>query len=151
MLVVGGMKELTVTIPGEPVSQGRPRFSTHGGFPRAYDPKKSKEGKQSVRFFVSKAMEEQDIDILSGPILMQVQFGIKLPKSQERKRTPRPRIWRVKKPDLDNLIKLVKDGCSGIVFLDDNQIVKVSAEKIQCAQGEAPFTKIRFVELEELS
>ena len=51
------MKELTVTIPGEPVSQGRPRFSTHGGFPRAYDPKKSKEGKQSVRFFVAKAME----------------------------------------------------------------------------------------------
>tara|TARA_B100000029_G_scaffold241014_2_gene238216 strand:+ start:7251 stop:7688 length:438 start_codon:yes stop_codon:yes gene_type:complete len=145
------MKELTVMIPGEPVSQGRPRFSTYGGFPRAYDPKKSKEGKQSVRFFVSKAMEEQGIDTLTGPIMMQVQFGIKLPKSQERKRTPRPRIWRVKKPDLDNLIKLVKDGCSGIVFLDDNQIVKVAAEKIQCAQGEAPFTKIRFAELEELS
>ncbi len=151
MSVVEDMKELTVTIPGEPVSQGRPRFSTHGGFPRAYDPKKSKEGKQSVRFFVSKAMEEQGLDTLTGPIMMQVQFGIKLPKSQERKRTPRPRVWRVKKPDLDNLIKLVKDGCSGIAFLDDNQIVKVSAEKIQCAQGEAPFTKIRFKELEELS
>ncbi len=151
MSVVEDMKELTVTIPGEPVSQGRPRFSTHGGFPRAYDPKKSKEGKQSVRFFVSKAMEEQGLDTLTGPIMMQVQFGIKLPKSQERKRTPRLRVWRVKKPDLDNLIKLVKDGCSGIAFLDDNQIVKVSAEKIQCAQGEAPFTKIRFKELEELS
>lgn len=145
------MKELTVTIPGEPVSQGRPRFSTHGGFPRAYDPKKSKEGKQSVRFFVAKAMEDQGIDVLTGPIMLQVQFGIKLPKSQERKRTPKPRIWRVKKPDLDNLIKLVKDGCSGIAFLDDNQIVKVSAEKIQCAQGEVPFTKIRFTEIEELS
>jgi len=151
MSVVEDMKELTVTIPGEPISQGRPRFSTHGGFPRAYDPKKSKEGKQSVRFFVSKAMEEQGLDTLTGPIMMQVQFGIKLPKSQERKRTPRLRVWRVKKPDLDNLIKLVKDGCSGIAFLDDNQIVKVSAEKIQCAQGEAPFTKIRFKELEELS
>ena len=30
-------------------------------------------------------------------------------------------------------------------------IVKVSAEKIQCAQGEAPFTKIQFSEIEELS
>ena len=46
---------------------------------------------------------------------------------------------------------LLKDACSGIAFLDDNQIVKVSAEKIQCAQGEAPFTRIRFKELEELS
>jgi Holliday junction resolvase RusA-like endonuclease len=151
LVVSNQMKEIEVVIPGEPVAQGRPRFSSHGGFPRAYDPKKSKEGKQSVRFFVAKAMQDQDIEILSGPIMMRVQFGIKLPKSQERKRTPRPRVWRVKKPDLDNLIKLIKDGCSGIAFLDDNQIVKVSAEKIQCAQGEAPFTKIRFTELEELS
>jgi len=150
-LVYTVKREITVTIPGEPTAQGRPKFSTHGGFPRAYDPKKSKEAKQSVRFFVSKAMEEQDSDLLTGPIMLRVQFGIKLPKSQERKRTPRPRIWRVKKPDLDNLIKLIKDGCSGVAYLDDNQIVKVSAEKIQCAQGEAPFTKIQFKELEELS
>ena len=144
-------REITVIIPGEPTAQGRPKFSTHGGFPRAYDPKKSKEAKQSVRFFVAKAMEDQGLDILTGAIMLRAQFGIKLPKSQERKRTPRPRIWRVKKPDLDNLIKLIKDGCSGVAFLDDNQIVKVSAEKIQCAQGEAPFTKIQFIELEELS
>ena len=96
-------------------------------------------------------MEKQNLDLLVGPIKMQVQYGIKLPKSQERKRIPRPRIWRIKKPDLDNLIKLVKDACSTIVFLDDNQIVKISAEKIQCAQGEAPFTIIRFVELDELT
>lgn len=49
------------------------------------------------------------------------------------------------------MIKLVKDACSGIVFLDDNQIVKLSAEKIQCAQGEAPFTRVRFFELEEIN
>jgi len=143
--------EISVTIPGEPVAQGRPRFSTHGGFPRAYDPKKSKEGKQSVRFFVANQMEKEGLAPLEGPIMMQAQFGIKLPTSQERKRNPKPRMWRNKKPDLDNLIKLVKDACSGIAFLDDNQIVKVSAEKIQCAQGEAPFTRIRFKELEELS
>ena len=143
--------EISVTIPGEPVALGRPRFSTHGGFPRAYDPKKSKEGKQSVRFFVANQMEKEGLVPLEGPIMMQAQFGIKLPTSQERKRNPKPRMWRNKKPDLDNLIKLVKDACSGIAFLDDNQIVKVSAEKIQCAQGEAPFTRIRFKELEELS
>ena len=143
-------KELVVKIPGEPVSQGRPRFSTYGGFARAYDPKKSKDAKQSIKFFVADAMEKQNISHLVGPIMLQVQFGIKLPKSQERKRIPRPRIWRVKKPDLDNLIKLIKDACSDIVFLDDNQIVKISAEKIQCAQGEAPFTKIKFSELKEI-
>ena len=144
-------REITVVIPGEPVAQGRPKFSTFGGFPRAYDPKKSKDAKQSIKFFVADAMRKQNAKVLEGPIMLYAQFGIKLPVSQERKRTPRPRVWRTKKPDLDNLIKLIKDACSGVAFLDDNQVVKVSAEKIQCAQGEAPFTKIRFKELKELS
>jgi Holliday junction resolvase RusA-like endonuclease len=87
---------------------------------------------------------------LEGPIYFKAQFGIAMPTSQARKRKPRPRIWRVKKPDLDNLMKTVKDGCSKIVFLDDSQIVRAIAEKIQCAQGEVPFTRVRFEELNEL-
>ena len=52
------MKTLQFTIPGDPVSQGRPRFSTHGGFARAYDPKKSREGKAVVRLCASEALRE---------------------------------------------------------------------------------------------
>jgi len=143
-------REFSISIPGEPIAQGRPRFSNRGGFVKAYDPKKSREGKQSVKFFVANKMEEEGASPLEGPLHMQIQFGIKLPTSQHRKRTPVPRKWRIKKPDLDNLIKLVKDACSGIVYLDDNQIVKISAEKIECAQGESPFTKLRFSVLDEI-
>jgi len=53
--------------------------------------------------------------------------------------------------DLDNLLKLVKDACSTIVYLDDNLVVQVTARKIQCAQGEAPFTRVCFEEIEELN
>lgn len=145
------MKQLEFTVPGEPISQGRPRFSTRGGFARAYDPKKSRDGKAVVKLCARDAVLEVGWnEPMSGPIEMLVQFGIALPKSQYRKRTPIPRKWRVKKPDIDNLMKLVKDACSGVVFLDDNQVVRVIAEKIQCAQEEAPFTKIRFTALEEL-
>ena len=42
-------RKVTFTIPGDPVPQGRPRFSTHGGFARAYDPKKSRDGKSVVK------------------------------------------------------------------------------------------------------
>ena len=143
-------REFSITIPGEPIAQGRPKFSNRGGFVKAYDPKKSREGKQSVKYFVANQMSDEGGDPMLGPIHMQVQFGIKLPISQYRKRTPVPRKWRIKKPDLDNLVKLVKDACSGIVYLDDNQVVKVSAEKIECAQGESPFTKLRFSQLDEL-
>ncbi len=139
-------------IPGEPVSQGRPRFSNYGGFTKTYDPAKSRQGKQNVRVFAQQAVESHQLETpLEGPVMMMVQFGIAMPKSQARKRTPRPRVWRTKKPDLDNYVKLVKDGCSGIIYLDDNQIVRLTAEKIQCAQGEAPFTRVLFKELDELA
>jgi Holliday junction resolvase RusA-like endonuclease len=145
------MKTLEFTIPGEPISQGRPRFSTRGGFARAYDPKKSRDGKAIVKLCAKEAVDQESwTEPMSGPIEMLIQFAIALPKSQYRKRSPIPRKWRVKKPDIDNLMKLVKDACSSVVFLDDNQVVRVIAEKIQCAQDEAPFTKVRFRELEEL-
>lgn len=144
-------RKVKFTIPGEPVAQGRPRFSTHGGFARAYDPKKSRDGKSVVKLCARDAVEESGlIEPLSGPLVMKVQFGIPLPKSAYRKRTPVARSWRTKKPDLDNLLKLVKDACSGIIYLDDNQISRIVAEKITCGQDEAPYTRVLFVELEDL-
>lgn len=143
-------RKLEFTIVGEPVSQGRPRFSNRGGFVRAYDPAKSRDAKQHVRYAAGEAMKALD-GVLEGPIHFKAQFGIAMPTSQARKRNPRPRIWRTKKPDLDNLVKLVKDACSKVVFLDDSQIVRMTVEKIQCAQGESPFTKVIFSEMEELS
>lgn len=142
-------RSVDFTIAGEPVAQGRPRFSSHGGFVRTYDPAKSKEAKQHVRYSAKVAMEGNEP--LDGPIKMYAEFGIMLPKSQERKRTPVPKGWRTKKPDLDNLLKLVKDACSGIVYLDDNIIVEVHARKMQCAQGEAPYTRVRFEQLDDFN
>ena len=142
-------RKIEFTISGEPVAQGRPRFSNIGGFVKAYDPAKSRNGKQHVRYAAKHAMEGEEP--LSGPLHLRAEFGIMMPKSMARKRNPRPRQYRVKKPDLDNLLKLVKDGCSGVVYLDDNTVVMVTARKIQCAQGEAPFSKISFEEIEDLS
>jgi Holliday junction resolvase RusA-like endonuclease len=144
-------RKVKFTIPGEPIAQGRPRFSTHGGFARAYDPKKSRDGKSVVKLCARDAVEESGItEPLNGPLVMKIQFGIPLPKSAYRKRTPVTRAWRTKKPDLDNLVKLVKDACSGVIYLDDNQIARIVAEKITCGQDEPPYTKVLFAELEEL-
>jgi Holliday junction resolvase RusA-like endonuclease len=137
-------RKVEFTIVGEPVAQGRPRFSNHGGFTRVYDP-----SKQHIRYAAGEAMKLLDKP-LEGAIHFKAQFGIPMPASQARKRNPRPRIWRIKKPDLDNLSKTVKDGCSKVVFMDDSQVVRMTVEKIQCAQGEAPFTRVLFVELDDI-
>ena len=59
---------------------------------------------------------------------MKAEFGIMMPSLwQEREHQDLDNS--VKKPDLDNLLKLVKDGCSGVVYLDDNSIVMVTARR----------------------
>ena len=141
-------RKIEFVIAGEPVAQGRPRFSKVGRYVKTYDPAKSREAKRHVRYAAKQVMEDEPP--LSGPIHMRAEFGIMMPKSMARKRNPREREWRVKKPDLDNLLKTVKDACSKVVYLDDSQIVRITTEKIQCAQGEAPFTKVSFEEISQI-
>jgi len=39
------------------------------------------------------------------------------------------RINPTKKPDADNIAKIILDGCNGILYKDDSQIVKLISEK----------------------
>ncbi len=127
------MNELKVFIPGEPCAQGRPRFSTAGGFVRAYDPAKSRNYKAYVKAVCADAAEKQgwlfNTDL---PLEVELIAGLSIPSSKSKK-------WKqaaaegvekpTKKPDVDNLIKIIMDALSGVIYKDDKQIIKMSVEK----------------------
>lgn len=127
------MNELKVFIPGEPCAQGRPRFSTAGGFDRAYDPAKSRNYKAYVKAVCADAAEKQgwlfNTDL---PLEVELIAGLSIPSSKSKK-------WKqaaaegvekpTKKPDVDNLIKIIMDALSGVIYKDDKQIIKMSVEK----------------------
>lgn len=71
------------------------------------------------------------------------------PKSMSRKRQYQALMGEVRpttKPDLDNLLKSVKDALNGVAYVDDSQIVTITAEK---AYGEQPKTIIQVTALAE--
>ena len=139
-------------INAEPIAQGRPRLTTIGGQARAFDPKKSREWKAFIKDVALKAMQDAGhTDPIQGPIVARMRFGFSLPKSQYRKRTPRVRAWHTKRPDVDNLCKAIFDACEKVVFLNDTQIVRIVADKIICAQGEAAFVAVEFSAVEPLT
>lgn len=110
-----------ITIPGEPVAQGRARFSTMNGFVRAYDPQKSREYKGYV-----KDMASGHFKPLEGAIMMLAIFYRSIPKSWSYKKQAEAlamAIMPVSKPDADNYLKSVKDALNGILYRDDSQIV----------------------------
>ena len=62
------------------------------------------------------------------------QFGASPSWSKKKKAaaygTERPFNLHTMKPDLDNIAKAVCDGCNGVLYLDDCQIVHLHASKI---------------------
>jgi Holliday junction resolvase RusA-like endonuclease len=62
---------------------------------------------------------------LTQAVKMTVRMFFKLPKRTVKEKGD----WHTSRPDLDNIIKSIKDGLNGIAYLDDSQIVKIEATK----------------------
>lgn len=117
------------TVYGDPVAQGRPRFSNRGGFIKAYDPQKSRDFKDYVRLAASEHAPDQ---LLDEPLNLEVTFYRPIPKSFSKKKTKEAEngeILPTSKPDIDNYLKGVKDALSGIIWRDDNCITDVFMRK----------------------
>ena len=123
---------LKLIIPGEPCAQGRPRFSTHGGFVKAYDPAKSRNYKAFVKYVATHEAQKQGWGYTELPLSMSVIAYMGIPKSKSKKfreaamaGSERP----TKKPDLSNIVKGVEDALNGLLYKDDSQIVNLALEK----------------------
>jgi len=86
-----------------------------------------------------------------GAILLRVVFWMPRPQAKCWKTKPMPAYPHIKKPDLDNLIKSVKDALTGVVYQDDAQVQKVFAEKWVCSGDRLPCTVIEWEELRQES
>lgn len=113
----------------EPVPQLRPRVSSRGGYVRVYDPAKVKQFKSLLR---SLAVNQYARPPLLGPLSVSLTFYRPVQKSisqSERERRLSTESKPVVKPDTDNYIKSTLDALNGVLWHDDAQIVKITAEK----------------------
>lgn len=120
---------LTITIPGELRGKGRPRFSSRGGFARAYTDAKTASAETWVRACAVGAACGTPI---AGPVAVRLDVGVGVPASwSKRKRADAlaGAVWPTGKPDLDNVLKLVGDALNGIVWADDRQIVRAEVTR----------------------
>ena len=126
------MQELNFVIPGSPIGQGRPKFSTINGHAKAYDPEKSRNYKAYVRMLATQAMKETGFEMIDGPCVLDIIAYFEVPKSKSKKfreaalmELERP----TKKPDADNIVKAIQDALNGLVYKDDAYIVHLACQK----------------------
>ena len=126
------MAELKFTVMGEPCAQGRPRFSTLSGYVKAIDPAKSRNQKSYIKYLATAAAKQQGWTYTYLPLYVEIIAYMGIPKSKSKKwRTAaiRGQERPTKKPDVDNLFKLVTDALSGVIYADDKQIVSCRVQK----------------------
>ena len=108
----------------DPVAKARPRWS-HG---RVYTPSRTVNAENMIR----KKWKEAGGEMIHGPVAVTISFQLQTPKSwsQAKKIMAQDReILPLKKPDIDNILKIIMDGLNGVAYHDDKQVVEATIRK----------------------
>lgn len=115
---------MTFILWGEPVGKGRPRFWQG----HAVTPPKTKAYEKEV----ARIYKMYGGEMMSGPVRIAVTAWYRIPKSASKKLKHQMEIGEArptKKPDIDNVMKIIMDGLTGVAYEDDKQVVEFRIDK----------------------
>jgi len=118
--------KIQIELSGTPQGKGRPRFAN--GI--AYTPAKTRAFESHLRLAAQQAMNGRPL--IEGPVDMRILAVYAPPKSWSKKKREAAltnKIRPTKKPDSDNVCKIVGDALNEVVYLDDKQIVDLCIRK----------------------
>jgi len=136
---------ITFTVPGEPKGKARPRVVRNAGRSITYTPQETVIYENLVRLSYQQAAHGQR---LSGAVQAEIVGYFTIPKSTSKKNRLLMlalKLFCLKKPDVDNLAKIVLDSLNKIAYDDDAQVCRLFVEK---RYGENPRVEVRLTELE---
>ena len=122
------MDYVRFTIPGEPAGKGRPRFRK-GGFPYTPDSTVQYENLVKTEYWTQCGTVKFPDDAMLD---MWILAYYSIPRSKSNKQKDmmrRGEIRPTKKPDADNVIKIVADSLNHVAYRDDTQIVDCQVHK----------------------
>ena len=108
--------------------KGRPRLTKSGV---AFTDAKTRSYENLVKLLALQAMENAGATVTDKPVKAIINAYFEIPKSYTKKKVQAIINGEIKpaKPDVDNIIKSLLDGCNKIIFKDDVQIYTLTATK----------------------
>lgn len=143
------MTTVDFIVPGQPQGKGRARIVKIGGFSRMATPEKTVAYEGLIAHVAHQAMNGKPP--IEGPVFVTLQIRCQVPASWSQKKrlaAERGEVMHTTKPDADNVIKAVFDGCNGVVWRDDSQVVGMTVTK---KYGPSPCVRFVAVELQPVS
>lgn len=125
------MTSVCFTVPGQPQGKGRPRVGSIGGHARMFTPAKTVAYEGLIAHAAQQARRGRPM--LDGPLVVNLVLRCQIPASWSKKKHQQALAGEIRpttKPDIDNVLKAVLDGCNGVLWRDDVLVVTVSITKI---------------------
>lgn len=120
-------------VPSKIIGKGRPRLNSYTG--QVYTPTRTKDYESLVeQYFLLKYPRYKTIE---GRAKVSITAYFEVPKSTSkamREQMLDNVISPTKKPDIDNVVKIVLDSMNKFAFKDDTQITKIEVEKLYAAE-----------------
>lgn len=152
---------LIFIVPGEPQGKARPRFSRAGKRVRTYTPSTTQKYEELVRYCAVSARQKEKVKPISADMSISINAYFKVPTSYSKKRRHNCLIGverPSKKPDSDNIAKIVLDGLNPKMkksktlhkmvclrqglYQDDKQVVSLKVEKWYAEEPKVVITAV---------
>lgn len=118
-------------VKGRPRGKDRPRFRKIGNYVSTYNTKATKDYEKLVKLSALEQCKDKLDKEYTGLVKMSIKAFFKPNKSISKKQhnllLGQPYL---KKPDSDNIVKIICDALNGIAYKDDNQVAILNVEKV---------------------
>ena len=123
--------KVSFVIPGPPKGKGRPRVERHGGFTKTRTPEDTAIYENLVKTVYYQQCRNQKFDSKMA-LDVRIYAYYPIPESESKRRKGKmldQDIRPTKKPDFDNVGKIITDALNKIAYHDDSQIVDFQFRK----------------------
>ena len=124
-------KPIFLKILGPPIAKKRARFFKKGNYVGSYNPQETEEGRWMLEVMTQLPNHRS---LIKGTLYLKITFIMPITKGWAKYKMQMLRdgeeIPHTKTPDLDNLIKFVKDCLTGVIWKDDSQVYQIMATKV---------------------
>lgn len=138
------MEKAKFTVYGEPKGKGRPRFNTGTG--HAITPADTASYENLVKM-EWRAVYGTNAFPKEAMLDMRIKAYYRIPKSASKKKKAAMlagEIRPIKKPDMDNVVKVIADSLNNLAYYDDTQIVDCQCRKFY---SENPRVEVTIINL----
>ena len=117
-------------IEGKIKGKGRPRFTNYGRFVKTYTPKETASYENLIKLQFKISCGDWYSELPLKMKITAIHGIVKSASKKDRAKMLGGDLKPTKKPDADNIVKIICDALNGVAYKDDTQVVDLEIKKV---------------------